>query len=77
MFAAFVVCGLGRSSLPFLTTKHNPTQTKHKTKTTQKVAILRQGYLWKRSSGKGRADWKRRFFVLDSTGMLYYYSHKV
>jgi hypothetical protein len=29
------------------------------------------------SSSKGRGDWKRRFFVLDSTGMYYYYSHKV
>ncbi|XP_048334211.2 ADP-ribosylation factor GTPase-activating protein AGD3-like isoform X1 [Ziziphus jujuba] len=37
-----------------------------------KVQILRQGYLSKRSSNL-RADWKRRFFVLDSRGMLYYY----
>ncbi|KAI8476669.1 MAG: hypothetical protein J3K34DRAFT_455561 [Monoraphidium minutum] len=40
------------------------------------VTIIRQGYLCKRSQGKGRSDWKRRFFVLDSTGMMYYYSHK-
>ncbi|XP_021716096.1 ADP-ribosylation factor GTPase-activating protein AGD3-like [Chenopodium quinoa] len=37
-----------------------------------KVQIIRQGYLFKRSSSL-RADWKRRYFVLDSRGMLYYY----
>lgn len=37
-----------------------------------KVRVIRQGYLSKRSSNL-RADWKRRFFVLDSRGMLYYY----
>ncbi|KAI4343552.1 hypothetical protein L6164_010888 [Bauhinia variegata] len=37
-----------------------------------KVQIIRQGYLSKRSSNL-RADWKRRYFVLDSRGMLYYY----
>ncbi|GLT83854.1 hypothetical protein SLE2022_021220 [Rubroshorea leprosula] len=37
-----------------------------------KVQTIRQGYLSKRSSNL-RADWKRRFFVLDSRGMLYYY----
>ncbi|KAK9684351.1 hypothetical protein RND81_10G204100 [Saponaria officinalis] len=36
------------------------------------VQIIRQGYLFKRSSNL-RADWKRRFFVLDSRGMLFYY----
>lgn len=36
------------------------------------VQILQQGYLSKRSSNL-RGDWKRRFFVLDSRGMLYYY----
>lgn len=40
--------------------------------TNGKVQIIRQGYLFKRSSNL-RADWKRRFFVLDSRGMLYYY----
>ncbi|KAK8477181.1 hypothetical protein V6N13_102472 [Hibiscus sabdariffa] len=39
-----------------------------------KVQTIRQGYLSKRSSSL-RGDWKRRFFVLDSRGMLYYY-HK-
>lgn len=37
-----------------------------------KVQTIRQGYLSKRSSNL-RGDWKRRFFVLDSRGMLYYY----
>ncbi|XP_068665658.1 ADP-ribosylation factor GTPase-activating protein AGD3-like [Aristolochia californica] len=37
-----------------------------------KVQSIRQGYLSKRSSNL-RGDWKRRFFVLDSRGMLYYY----
>ncbi|KAG6520386.1 ADP-ribosylation factor GTPase-activating protein AGD3-like [Zingiber officinale] len=37
-----------------------------------KVQTIRQGYLSKRSSNL-RGDWKRRFFVLDSQGMLYYY----
>lgn len=37
-----------------------------------KVQIIKQGYLSKRSSNL-RGDWKRRFFVLDSRGMLYYY----
>ncbi|XP_073303652.1 ADP-ribosylation factor GTPase-activating protein AGD3-like isoform X1 [Primulina huaijiensis] len=37
-----------------------------------KVQTIRQGYLSKHSSSL-RGDWKRRFFVLDSRGMLYYY----
>ncbi|XP_073224279.1 ADP-ribosylation factor GTPase-activating protein AGD1-like isoform X2 [Cicer arietinum] len=37
-----------------------------------KVRVIRQGFLSKRSSNL-RGDWKRRFFVLDSRGMLYYY----
>ncbi|KAF6164798.1 hypothetical protein GIB67_025690 [Kingdonia uniflora] len=37
-----------------------------------KVQAIRQGYLSKRSSNLS-GDWKRRFFVLDSRGMLYYY----
>ncbi|KAI7746610.1 hypothetical protein M8C21_029414 [Ambrosia artemisiifolia] len=36
------------------------------------VQTIKQGYLLKRSSSL-RADWKRRFFVLDSRGNLYYY----
>ncbi|KAK4354398.1 hypothetical protein RND71_026592 [Anisodus tanguticus] len=37
-----------------------------------KVETIKQGYLSKRSSNL-RGDWKRRFFVLDNRGMLYYY----
>ncbi|XP_020524998.1 ADP-ribosylation factor GTPase-activating protein AGD4 isoform X1 [Amborella trichopoda] len=37
-----------------------------------KVQTIKQGYLLKRSSNL-RGDWKRRFFVLDSHGTLYYY----
>ncbi|GMJ04543.1 VAN3-like protein3, ARF-GAP domain 4 [Hibiscus trionum] len=39
------------------------------------VETIKQGYLLKRSSSS-RADWKRRFFVLDSQGTLYYYRNK-
>ncbi|XP_020573254.1 ADP-ribosylation factor GTPase-activating protein AGD4-like isoform X1 [Phalaenopsis equestris] len=39
------------------------------------VQTIKQGYLLKRSSGL-RAEWNRRFFVLDSHGALYYYRHK-
>jgi Arf-GAP/coiled-coil/ANK repeat/PH domain-containing protein len=39
------------------------------------VTIIKQGYLSKKSQAK-KGDWKRRFFVLDSLGMMYYYSHK-
>ena len=40
------------------------------------LAVLKQGWLLKRSSNM-RREWKRRFFVLDSSGMLYYMSNKV
>ncbi|GAV59558.1 PH domain-containing protein/ArfGap domain-containing protein/BAR domain-containing protein/Ank_2 domain-containing protein [Cephalotus follicularis] len=39
------------------------------------VQTIKQGYLFKRSSNL-RGDWKRRFFVLDSLGTLYYYRNK-
>ncbi|XP_020262261.1 ADP-ribosylation factor GTPase-activating protein AGD4-like [Asparagus officinalis] len=39
------------------------------------VKTIKQGYLLKRSSNL-RGDWKRRFFVLDSHGTLYYYRPK-
>ncbi|KAG8365716.1 hypothetical protein BUALT_Bualt17G0000900 [Buddleja alternifolia] len=39
------------------------------------VQTIKQGYLLKRSSSL-RADWKRRFFILDSQGTLYYYRNK-
>ncbi|XP_058097997.1 ADP-ribosylation factor GTPase-activating protein AGD4-like isoform X2 [Magnolia sinica] len=40
------------------------------------VETIKQGYLLKRSSNL-RGDWKRRFFVLDSHGTLYYYRNKL
>lgn len=39
------------------------------------IQIIKQGYLLKRSSST-RGDWKRRFFVLNSQGTLYYYRNK-
>ncbi|PKA65649.1 ADP-ribosylation factor GTPase-activating protein AGD2 [Apostasia shenzhenica] len=39
------------------------------------VETIKQGYLLKRSRNL-RGDWKRRFFVLDSRGTLYYYRNK-
>uniref|UniRef100_A0A0D9VIM2 Uncharacterized protein n=1 Tax=Leersia perrieri TaxID=77586 RepID=A0A0D9VIM2_9ORYZ len=39
------------------------------------VQIIKQGYLFKRSENL-RGEWKRRFFVLDSRGTLYYYGNK-
>ncbi|XP_065870153.1 ADP-ribosylation factor GTPase-activating protein AGD4-like isoform X1 [Euphorbia lathyris] len=39
------------------------------------VTTLKQGYLLKRSASS-RMDWKRRFFVLDSQGTLFYYRNK-
>lgn len=39
------------------------------------VQTIKQGYLLKRSTSL-RADWKRRFFVLDSRGDLYYHRNK-
>lgn len=51
------------------------------------LVLCTQGYLLKRSGGAGAGggaggkvvagEWKRRFFVLDSRGVLYYYSQKV
>lgn len=40
------------------------------------ITVLRQGWLLKQSS-TFKSKWQRRFFVLDSTGTLYYYSSKV
>ncbi|EXC33077.1 ADP-ribosylation factor GTPase-activating protein AGD4 [Morus notabilis] len=39
------------------------------------VQTIKQGYLLKRSSSL-RGDWKRRFFLLNSQGSLYYYRVK-
>lgn len=37
-----------------------------------RMQVIKQGYLLKRSSSL-RTDWKRKFFVLDSHGSMYYY----
>ncbi|XP_078448483.1 ADP-ribosylation factor GTPase-activating protein AGD4-like isoform X2 [Wolffia australiana] len=39
------------------------------------VLTIKQGYLLKRASNH-RGEWKRRFFVLDTNGTLYYYRNK-
>ncbi|GAA0143306.1 hypothetical protein LIER_04023 [Lithospermum erythrorhizon] len=44
-------------------------------RTKGEVQPIKQGYLLKRSVSL-RADWKRRFFVLDSHGTLYYYRQR-
>ncbi|CAD5335585.1 unnamed protein product [Arabidopsis thaliana] len=49
--------------------RHN---SRNSQKVIEAVQTIRQGYLSKRSSNL-RGDWKRRFFILDSRGMLYYY----
>ncbi|CAO2207422.1 unnamed protein product [Urochloa humidicola] len=60
---------IGRSS-------HKMIEAVMQSSTRGKVQTIRQGYLSKRSSNL-RADWKRRFFVLDSRGMLYYYRKQI
>ncbi|KAK6924605.1 Ankyrin repeat, partial [Dillenia turbinata] len=57
---------------PFARTSNNVMDAVMQSAVNGKVEIIRQGYLSKRSSNL-RGDWKRRFFVLDSRGMLYYY----
>ncbi|TVU29140.1 hypothetical protein EJB05_20692 [Eragrostis curvula] len=39
------------------------------------VQVIKQGYLFKRPQNL-RGEWKRRFFVLNSHGTLYYYGNK-
>ncbi|GAV60185.1 PH domain-containing protein/ArfGap domain-containing protein/BAR domain-containing protein/Ank_2 domain-containing protein [Cephalotus follicularis] len=67
----------GDSLRPSTKTSHEVIEAVMQTAAKGKTAIvqvqtIRQGYLSKRSSNL-RGDWKRRFFVLDSRGMLYYY----
>ncbi|XP_057417370.1 ADP-ribosylation factor GTPase-activating protein AGD1-like isoform X2 [Lotus japonicus] len=62
----------GDSRHPFSKTSNEVADVVMESAANGKVQIIRQGYLSKRSSNL-RADWKRRYFVLDSRGMLYYY----
>ncbi|KAK4436761.1 ADP-ribosylation factor GTPase-activating protein AGD3 [Sesamum alatum] len=62
----------GDSVKPFPRTSHKLIEAVMHSSTEGKVQTIKQGYLSKRSSNL-RGDWKRRFFVLDSRGMLYYY----
>ncbi|KAJ9676513.1 hypothetical protein PVL29_021839 [Vitis rotundifolia] len=57
---------------PFNRKSHKEIEAVMQSAAKGKVQTIRQGYLSKRSSNL-RGDWKRRFFVLDSRGMLYYY----
>ncbi|KAJ4839767.1 ADP-ribosylation factor GTPase-activating protein agd1 [Turnera subulata] len=56
----------------FGTNSHKEIEASMQSAAMGKVQTIRQGYLSKRSSNL-RGDWKRRFFVLDNRGMLYYY----
>ncbi|KAI9176426.1 hypothetical protein LWI28_002597 [Acer negundo] len=60
------------SMRPFTRNSHKVMEAAMQSAAQGKVQTIRQGYLSKRSSNL-RGDWKRRFFVLDSRGMLYYY----
>ncbi|KAK2974191.1 hypothetical protein RJ640_021482, partial [Escallonia rubra] len=57
---------------PFPRSSHKVIEAVMQSSAEGKVQTIKQGYLSKRSSNL-RGDWKRRFFVLDSRGMLYYY----
>ncbi|XP_075107554.1 ADP-ribosylation factor GTPase-activating protein AGD1 isoform X1 [Nicotiana tabacum] len=57
---------------PFSRSSHKLIEAVMQSAAEGKVQTIKQGYLSKRSSNL-RGDWKRRFFVLDSRGMLYYY----
>ncbi|CAK9186903.1 unnamed protein product [Ilex paraguariensis] len=57
---------------PFHRSSHKAIEAVMESAAEGKVQTIKQGYLSKRSSNL-RGDWKRRFFVLDSRGMLLYY----
>ncbi|XP_057516607.1 ADP-ribosylation factor GTPase-activating protein AGD1-like isoform X1 [Amaranthus tricolor] len=59
-------------SLPFSKGTDKAIEEVMHSSTNGKIQTIQQGYLFKRSSNL-RAHWKRRFFVLDSRGILYYY----
>ncbi|KAE9602711.1 putative Arf GTPase activating protein [Lupinus albus] len=62
----------GDSAHPFSRISNDVVDVVMESAANGKVQIIRQGYLSKRSSNL-RGDWKRRYFVLDSRGTLYYY----
>ncbi|KAM7483507.1 hypothetical protein LguiB_008090 [Lonicera macranthoides] len=62
----------GDAPQPFPKSSHKMIEAVMQSSTEGKVQTIKQGYLSKRSSNL-RGDWKRRFFVLDSRGMLLYY----
>ncbi|OIT04663.1 PREDICTED: ADP-ribosylation factor GTPase-activating protein AGD3-like isoform X1 [Nicotiana attenuata] len=62
----------GDVTQPFSRSSHKLIEAVMQSAAEGKVQTIKQGYLSKRSSNL-RGDWKRRFFVLDSRGMLYYY----
>ncbi|XP_049367591.1 ADP-ribosylation factor GTPase-activating protein AGD3-like [Solanum verrucosum] len=62
----------GDVTQPFSRSSHKLIEAVMQSASEGKVQTIKQGYLSKRSSNI-RGDWKRRFFVLDSRGMLYYY----
>ena len=64
--------GEGANMQPFSRISNSVVNAVAESAANGKVRVIRQGYLSKRSSNL-RGDWKRRFFVLDSRGMLYYY----
>ncbi|CAL5373127.1 unnamed protein product [Camellia sinensis] len=57
---------------PFPRSSHKEIKAVMESASEGKVQTIKQGYLSKRSSNL-RGDWKRRFFVLDNRGKLYYY----
>ncbi|KAM1025470.1 hypothetical protein TB2_038013 [Malus domestica] len=62
----------GDGPQPFSRKSHKVIEEVMQSAAKGKVQTIRQGYLSKRSSNL-RGDWKRRYFILDSRGMLYYY----
>ncbi|CAL5361760.1 unnamed protein product [Camellia sinensis] len=62
----------GDARKPFPRSSHKEIKAVMQSAAEGRVQTIKQGYLSKRSSNL-RGDWKRRFFVLDNRGMLYYY----
>ncbi|KAF6160758.1 hypothetical protein GIB67_035959 [Kingdonia uniflora] len=65
----------GDSIHSFDTSSHKSIEALMQSTANGEVQTIKQGYLLNRSSNL-RGDWKRRFFVLDSHGTLYYYRLK-